>query len=147
MALKSAYDDLQDRTLSRIRGALRQLGYVAGTRSPDGQYEHWGFERIHGAGITQSTFARAHRALLDTVLRTRLSILEKDLSPFSGEDEEFTRRFAGLSRSESLPSLLPPSCPEWSRAHLWSIVQTLAALEAQAAADRRSSSRHRPPAR
>ena len=143
MALKSAYDDLIGRTLSRIQGAWGQLKYVAELRSRDGRYLHWGFEKAHGTAVAQSTFARAHKSLVEKVLRTKLSILDRDLRQSSDRAGVSPQSYAS-SLKESLERLLPADSPVWSRQHLLSILQTIVALEVPGTADRQSSSPPRP---
>ena len=146
MALKSAYDDLLGRTLSRIQGAWGQLRYLAELRSRDGRYSHWGFERVHGANVAQSTFSRAHKTVMDRVLRSKLGDLEGDLRQSSDQAGINPQSYAS-SLKESLEDLLPAGCPAWSRLHLLSILQTLAALEFPGSAHPRSSSLLRRPGR
>ena len=83
MALKSAYDDLRQRTLGKVAGLWGKLFYLADRRSPDGAYQHWGFERLHGTETAQDTFSRAHHSLIGTILRTRLRLLQEDLETVS----------------------------------------------------------------
>lgn len=146
MALKSAYDDLLGRTLSRIQGAWGQLRYVAELRSRDGRYLHWGFERVHGTAVAQSTFARVHKTLTERVLRTKLSALEGDLRQAS-EQAGISPRSYVSSLKESQEHLLPAGCPVWSRLHLLSILQSLSALEFPGGANRQSALLHRRPVR
>jgi len=143
MALRSAYDDLLGRTLSRIQGAWGQLKYVAELRSRDGRYLHWGFERVHGAAVAQSTFAKVHKALLEKVLRAKLSSLDNDLRQ-SSQGAGVSPESYVSSLKESPERLLPAGSPSWARLHLQSILQTLGALEVPKIAGRLSSSPRRP---
>src|SRR5437667_2656866 len=144
MALKSAYDDLLGRTLSKIQGAWGRLRYVAELRSKDGRYLHWGFERAHGANVSQSTFTRVHKALMETVLRTKLSALQRDLEQSSDRAGVSPGSYVS-SLTASQEHLLPASCPSWSRLHLQSILQTLSALAVRVTPDRQASSPSQPP--
>lgn len=139
MALKSAYEDLKYRTLSKIQGAWGQLKYVAELRSREGRYQHWGFECVHGATVAQSTLARVHRSLLETILRTKLSPLRADLRQSSERAGASSVSYVS-SLKESLEHLLPADCPAWSRLHLLSVLQTLSALEVRGVAGPRFSS-------
>jgi len=78
MTLKSAMQDLQERTLRAVSGLLGQLDYLAGLRSRDGLYSHWGLERVHGEGATQRALRDAHKAVVTNILRTRLRNLVRD---------------------------------------------------------------------
>lgn len=146
MPLKSAYEDLLGRTFSKIQGVWARLKYVAELRSNDGRYSHWGFERAHGAHAAQSAFARVHKSLIETVLRTKVSSLQQDLNNSSDQ--------AGVSPGSYVSSLmasrehlLPASSPAWSRLHLQSVLQTLSVLTIPAKARHQASSPYRQPAR
>jgi len=83
MALKSAYEDLRQKTLGKVTGLWGKLAYIASRRSSDGTYQHWGFERRHGTAAAQDSFARAHSSLIGAILRTRLRSLRDDLEQSS----------------------------------------------------------------
>jgi hypothetical protein len=138
--MKSAYEDLRERTLSRIEGNWGKLTYLAGCRSTDGRYEHWGFERTHGNETAQDAFARTHQSLVQTILQTRLGSLREDLAQ--------TCNAAGTSPSayvskltEGLDGLLPSDCPKASELHLISILKTLSTLENRCPSGSQSSLR------
>jgi hypothetical protein len=130
MTLKSAYDDLRQRTVEKIPGTWGRLKYVAGLRSPAGGYAHWGFQRAHGPGAAQAAFMEVHRALVKTILRTRLSALREDLGQ-SGEAEGISPASYVSGLNVSLSQLLPSGCPKESELHLLSVLETLSALEAR----------------
>jgi hypothetical protein len=144
--LISAYDDLRERTLTKIEGVWRRLTYVAERRSiDDGAYQHWGFERTHGMATTRQTFARAHQSMLGTILRTRLRLLHEDL--------EHSSRIEGVSPisyasklAADLNRLLPSGCSRATQLHLESVVETLEALQNRhPQADPQASSPPQPP--
>jgi len=129
MALKSAYDDLRQRTLGKVAGLWGKLFYIADRRSPDdGTYEHWGFERMHGTETAQDTFARAHHALIDTILRTRLRLLQDDLKQSSQAEGANPASYVS-KLTASLYRLLPSDCPKMTKLHLVSVLKTLSLLE------------------
>jgi hypothetical protein len=130
MTLKSAYDDLRQRTVEKIPGTWGRLKYVAGLRSPAGGYAHWGLERTHGPGAAQDAFREVHRMLVKTILRTRLSALREDLGQ-SGEAEGISPASYASKLSASLNHLLPSGCPKESELHLLSVLETLTILEAR----------------
>lgn len=144
--MKSAYDDLRDRTLGKIEGIWGKLTYLADRRSPDGSYQHWGFERTHGAAIAQDAFAQVHHALIETILRTRLQLLREDLAQTSGADGSSPAFYVSKLMS-GLPRLLPSGCPKVSELHLISILKTLSMLEARTHSGSRSASQPPPPGR
>jgi hypothetical protein len=130
MTLKSAYDDLCQRTMEKIPGTWGKLKYVAGLRSPKGGYAHWGFERQHGPKAAQDAFTQVHKTLVKTILRTRLSALREDLEQSSEADAISPPSYASML-SVSLNQLLPSGCPKESELHLFSVLKTLSVLEAR----------------
>ena len=116
-----------------------KLTYLADRRSSDGSYQHWGFERAHGAAIAQDAFTQVHHALIETILRTRLQLLREDLAQASGVNGTSPAFYASKLMS-GLPRLLPVGCPKVSELHLVSILKTLSMLEARPRSDSRSSS-------
>jgi hypothetical protein len=138
MTLKSAYDDLRQRTVERIPGTWGRLKYVAGLRSSTGGYAHWGLERVHGPGAAQDAFLKVHKSLVRTVLRTRLSVLQQDLGQ-SSEAEGTSAASYASTLNVSLNQLLPSGCPKESQLHLSSVLETLTILEARQNAGSQSS--------
>jgi hypothetical protein len=138
MTLKSACDDLRQRTVEKIPGTWGRLKYVAGLRSSTGGYAHWGFERVHGTGAAQDAFMEVHRALVKTILRTRLSALREDLG-LSSEAEGLSPTSYASILGGSLNQLLPSGCPKESQLHLSSVLETLTILEARRNAGSQSS--------
>ena len=146
MALKSAYDDLRQRTLEKIEGVWAKLTYVAERRSEEGGYKHWGFERVHGPATAQNTFARAHNSLVGTILRTRLKLLREDLEQSSGAAGVNPASYAWKLRA-GLYQLLPLRCPKMTELHLISVLKTLSVLEARQQTGSQSSSQPPRPGR
>ena len=130
MEVKSAYQDLRERTLDRITWLWGKLTYVAGRRSADGTYQHWGFERTHGAAAAQETFARAHHSLIETILQTRVRLLRDDL-----EQASSAAGTSPVSYVSKLPltqrGLLPSNCQKATELHLISILKILSLLESR----------------
>jgi CubicO group peptidase (beta-lactamase class C family) len=138
MTLKSAYEDLRERTVERIPGTWGRLKYVAGLRSSTGDYAHWGLERVHGPGAAQDAFMEVHKKLVKTILRTRLGALREDLGQ-SSEAEGISPASYASTLSVSLNQLLPSGCPKESQLHLSSVLETLSTLEARRNASFQSS--------
>ncbi len=138
MTLKSAYDDLRQRTVEKIPGTWGKLKYVAGLRSSSGGYAHWGFERAHGSAAAQGAFAEVHKMLVKTVLRTRLRALREDLKQACEADLISPVSYASKLNA-SLNQLLPSGCPKESELHLLSVLETLSILEARKKAGSQSS--------
>ena len=129
MTLKSAYDDLRQRTIERIPGTWVKLQYVAGLRSSTG-YLHWGLERVHGPAAAQEAFTKVHKGLVKNILRTRLSVLQEDLAQSSEADGTSSGSCVSILRG-SLNQLLPSGCPKEAELHLLSVLETLSALAAR----------------
>ncbi len=145
MVLKSAYDDLRQRTLGKIEGVWRKLTYVAERRSPEGSYQHWGFERTHGTATAHHTFTRVHQSLVGTILRMRLRLLEEDLMQ-SSQAEGISPASYASKLAAGLYRLLPSGCSRMTELHLASVVETLSVLQnRQSPPDPRSSSQSQPP--
>ena len=129
MTLKSAYDDLRQRTIARIPGIWRKLQYLAGLRSENGAYVHWGLERVHGTEAAQDAFQEVHKTLVKTILRTRLSTLQEDLEESSEADAISPKSYASkLAGNQS--QLLPSGSPREAQLHLSSVLETLSLLAA-----------------
>ncbi|HEV2730817.1 MAG TPA: hypothetical protein VGV15_12365, partial [Terriglobales bacterium] len=111
MSLRSAYEDLRQRTVEKIPGRWGRLKYVAELRSPAGSYAHWGLERVHGEAAAQSAFLEVHRTLVNTVLRSRLTALQEDLRQSSAA-EGVSRESYASNLTGSLGQLLPSGCPK-----------------------------------
>lgn len=146
MALQSAYDDLRLRTLAKIEGTWGKLNYLAKLRSPEGRYEHWGFERAHGSSSAQQAFASVHEDLAGTILRSKLSALREDLD-HSSEAAGISPISYASSLGERLGQVVPADFPKWSELHLLSVLKTLSILQVRPTAGPQSASRRPPLAR
>jgi len=134
MTLKSAYEDLRQRTVERIPGNCGKLKYLAEIRSSDGGYVHWGLERVHGPAAAQEAFSKAHKTLLKTILGTGLSALREDLERSSEADAISPTSYAS-KLSASLNQLLPSGSPREAQLHLFSVLETLSILAARKTED------------
>ena len=138
MTLKSAYEDLRQRTIARIPGTWGKLQYLAGLRSAQGEYVHWGLERVHGPAAAQDAFQEVHKKLVKTVLQTRLSALREDLEQSSEADATSPTSYAsGLIGN--LSQLLPSGSPREAELHLSSVLETLSLLAVRKRAGSQSS--------
>ncbi len=146
MGLKSAYEDLRKRTLERVEGVWAKLSYVAATRGENGIYQHWGFERAHGADAAQRSFARAHHSLVGEVLRTRLRCLREDLDDSSVAAGVSPVSYASGLKA-SLARLLPSDSSKMTELHLLSVLKSLSLLATRQHSGPRSASPRRRPGR
>jgi hypothetical protein len=126
--VKSAYEDLRCFTLDKIAGAWGKLAYVADRRTSEGEYEHWGFVRVHGAAAAQEAFFEAHRSILTTILHTPLNLLRRDLQESSAAEEVTTSSYVSKLCSEP-ERLLPSDCSKMTQLHLLYLLRTLSILE------------------
>lgn len=138
MTLKSAYDDLRQRTIARIPGIWGKLKYIAGSRSAKGGYVHWGLERVHGPAAAQDAFTEIHKTLVKTILQTRLSALREDLEQSSEADAISPKSYAS-TLLRNLHQLLPSGSPREAELHLSSVLETLSTLAVHSHEGSRSS--------
>jgi len=125
MTLRSALEDLRSTTLGAISGVFRKLEYVAGLRTPQGDYGHWGLARVHGAAA-EKALEQEHRELMATILATPISVLLEDVQR-SSEDEQLTPT-QYLAKLEAKKTLLPSNPGPGSERHLNSVLHALSAL-------------------
>jgi hypothetical protein len=128
MTLKSALQDLRESTLAAISGLLARLAYLASLRNGEGQYQHWGFSRLHGEDSSQRALKTAHGEVLSTVLRTPISELVEDLRESSRENTEGAGAYAEEMRGQ-IDKLLPVISDKPSARHLNSVLAALSSLE------------------
>lgn len=124
MPLASAYEDLQQRTLSALPGLWERIRYLASLRSSAGGYRHWGLDRTFGERASQTALGAAHTQLFLQVLRTPLRQLVQEYR----QAEEHPGELLDWSL------FVPGDLAGGSASHFNSVVSALQAL----AADRRS---------
>ena len=128
MTLKSALEDLSYTTLEAIVGCLRKLEYLAGLRSREGDYAHWGLSKVHGQTPARKALSTAHREVVSEVLSTPLGTLLEDVEKSSELAEVDTERY--LTELAHRGSELLPSDPgAGSTRHLSSVLHALLGLE------------------
>ena len=118
MSFFCATDDFCNRTLAAIEGSVRKLTYIAGLRTDEGNYRHWGLERLHGPDA-------AHAAMADSHSKAWLKILRSPLPELLAECQqmEVKEREDLLSQ---LQNIAPPDKPCGGEArHFSSIVLAL----------------------
>jgi hypothetical protein len=125
MTLKSAIQDVQERTLRAVTGALAKLQYIVSLRNQDGSYSHWGLERVHGEAATQNALKDAHRGVVSSILRTELSKLFRDLQETCDSEKETSDLLDHLQAS---PHIVPPKPGAGTERHLNSVLHALARL-------------------
>jgi hypothetical protein len=129
MTLKSALQDLKGTTLAAISGLLGKLAYLGSLRRPQGRYQHWGMEVLHGPDATQRAIKTAHSEVLSGVLRTPLERLERDLEESSAENETGAQEYVAQLR-DRFEDLLPGERKDAPAArHLSSVLLALSQLE------------------
>lgn len=126
MTLKSAMQDVEDRTLRAVTGVLAKLNYLVSLRGQDGTYSHWGLERVHGEAATQSALKDSHRGLVSLILRTQLRNLVRDLKE-SAESEEAAEDLLGQLQERSA-HVVPPKPGAGTARHLNSVLHALSRL-------------------
>jgi hypothetical protein len=128
MTLKSAFEDLSRTTLRAVSGCLRRLEYLAGLRSREGDYRHWGFGKVYGETSANKAIASAHREVVSEVLSTPLASLLQDVENSTQtagiEPESYLEKLANKSEG-----LLPKDPGPGSARHLSSVLHALLGLE------------------
>jgi hypothetical protein len=128
MTLKSALEDLSRTTLKAVSGCLRKLEYLAGLRSGEGDYVHWGFGKTYGQANAKKAIATAHHEVVSEVLSTPLGTLLQDVENSSQtagiEVEGYLEKLA-----EHSERLLPQDPGPGSARHLSSVLHALLGLE------------------
>jgi hypothetical protein len=128
MTLKSAFEDLSRTTLNAVSGCLRKLEYLAGLRSGEGDYMHWGFGKTYGQANAKKAIATAHHEVVSEVLSTPLGTLLQDVENSSQtagiEVEGYLEKLA-----EHSEGLLPEDPGPGSARHLSSVLHALLGLE------------------
>lgn len=127
MTLKSAFEDLSRTTLRAVLGCLGKLEYLAGLRARQGDYSHWGFEKVHGQATANTTLVTAHREAVSTVLSMPLSELLEDVEKSSNEKGVGSDIYVdGIAARGS--ELLPNNPGPGTARHLNSVLRALSGL-------------------
>ena len=147
MALRSALEDFEETTLVAISGLFAKLQYLASLHDGEGNYAHWGMERVHGTEVASRALRSAHVAVLTRVLRAPLQSLLEDVRCSSSTvrmpADEFVR-----SLNQSPRKILPERSMPASQKHLMAVLHALSVLvEKEGRANRQGASRYPPLAR
>ena len=129
MTLKSAQDDIV-KTLSFVPGLFGKICYLARLRNEDGEYDHWGFNKTHGAELATASMRTAHRIIFTEVLRSPLSRLCSQVENVNVERCQ--------KDHELRTQAIPKGTGNGPRVHFNAVV---AAVSALAEAQRRSTRR------
>jgi hypothetical protein len=129
MTLKSALQDVKQTTLAAVSGLLGKLAYLASLRRPQGRYEHWGMELVHGAESTDRALKAAHAEVVAGVLRAPMATLVEDLDQ-SSRDSGVTAQCYIEKMREHFDNLMPGEGQDSSAAtHLSSVLLALSSLQ------------------
>ncbi len=126
MTLLHPMEDFSKRTLASIAGGLPRMLYLSSLRGDDGEYLHWGMERIYGKPATSDAIAACHLQVLRDTLRTPLGELLAELLTIAGTAEVAESALADMRAN--LPKLIPPAAPRLMHAHFSSVLVSLGAL-------------------
>lgn len=112
------------RTLGYVPGLFGKICYLAKLRNEDGEYDHWGFKRSHGAELASESMHTAHRIIFAEVLRSRVTELCSELEIASLEQ--------CLKNQELRTHLIPKGTGRGLQLHFNAVVAAVSALgEAQ----------------
>ncbi len=121
----STFEDLMKRTLNAFQGVWRKLDHLAELRRPDGEYEHWGLNRVHGELEARRVLAETHSSLYIQLLRTPIGELMEDLEIDSGEENREVLAGRIVKRqAQMIPSFAPGAAPR----HFNSVVLAVSLL-------------------
>ncbi len=121
--------DVKETTLAAVSGLLGKLAYLTSLRRPQGRYEHWGMELVHGAESSERALKTAHAEVVAGVLRTPLQSLMEDLDESSQESGVAPTAYVEKLQ-EHFDDLLPGDRQDLASAsHLSSVLQALSSLE------------------
>jgi len=122
MPLLSAAEDIKERTLRRIAGALNRLRYLAELRRS--RYQHWGLQRIHGEAPATEACREAHNAEFLGVLRSDLDELVEDTTVAAHASGEQLESACDVKAEELVPEKVGGASPR----HLSALVFALRKL-------------------
>lgn len=128
MTLKSALQDVKGTTLAAVSGLLGKLVYLASLRRPEGRYEHWGMELVHGPEASERALKTAHGEIVAGVLRMPLGSVVEDLEASSRPTGVTAQAYVDGMR-ERFEELLPGERQAPVASHLNSVLLALSMLE------------------
>lgn len=144
MAIRSALEDFEETTLRAISGLLAKLHYLATLHDGNGNYSHWGMERIHGAEASARAIRASHVKVLAEVLKTPTRVLLEDV----GRSATTLQLNAGEflhSLKKLVRQIFPERCMAASQKHFMAVLRALSALvQRQESANRPGASPLRP---
>ncbi len=127
MAVRSAAEDFEGTTLEAVPGLLGKLHYLARLHDGEGNYSHWGMQRIHGAEAATRAIRTSHIGVLTRVLRAPLRALVVDVSCSATglrlSDEELVESLKKMPHQ-----LFPDRSVVASQKHLMAVLNALSAL-------------------
>lgn len=136
MVFLSALQDFVARTLGSFSGPLAKLAYIGKLRR-DGDYEHWGLSRAHGASAAKAAISDAHTQVWLEVLRTPLASLSEETQSLSNGNSAADAVADLRAQSEKL---IPPDAAGGGKRHFNSILLALSLLSrARKGSSRRAS--------
>jgi hypothetical protein len=136
MTLTSAKNDFM-RTLNSVPGLLGKIFYLATLRNEVGEYEHWGFEKIHGRELAAESISTAHKIIFTDVLRSPILELWSEIESLADGNEGSIE--GTMNRLMDLKTqAVPERACRGPRIHFNAVVEAVSAL---VAAQRQSSRR------
>jgi hypothetical protein len=128
MLLRSPEDDFVLNTLAAVPGVLGRLEYLAGLRTRQGAYCHWGLEQAHGEAAAAQAIARAHTQVWLQLLRTPLPVLLQELRQMQDQNRVLSSLQYLRGLAAQVNEMVPEARKGGSLRHFNSILSTLAAL-------------------
>jgi hypothetical protein len=107
MRFYSPEEDIVVNTLAAIPSCIERLNFLLDIREADGEFAHWGLERVHGKTRARAAINQAYRSVLRDVLKTPVKNLCQEVEDLCADVEgqsnvEYFRRLRDAANVLSL---------------------------------------------
>jgi len=111
MTILSVYDDFMVRSLSHLKNEFEKLYFLIGLRGQDGNFHHWGMEKIHGRQKTHIAMQQAYIELVASLPKSDIDKCWNDLEHATKDFSEFHKQICEISTDleKHSSALLPAS--------------------------------------
>jgi hypothetical protein len=104
MSIKTPLEDFLKTTMAAMPGYWYKLVYLAGLKSSNRKYGHWGLARRYGLTASHAAISAAHSDLFLEVLKTPIKSLVEDVSPPEGENQTQYLEELWETRGQMIPT-------------------------------------------
>jgi hypothetical protein len=85
MKFSSPREDFVVNTLAAIPSCIEKLNFMLNIREENGEFVHWGLERMHGSQSTRAALREAYRSVVRDVLSTPVQDLWNEVDVLRGD--------------------------------------------------------------